>query len=50
VVLRYVDDLDYDEVAAVLGRPPATVRSQVHRGLALLRAAHDAASRKERSA
>jgi RNA polymerase sigma-70 factor (ECF subfamily) len=50
VVLRYVDDLDYDEIAAVLGRPPATVRSQVHRGLALLRAAHDAASRKERSA
>ena len=50
VVLRYVDDLDYDEIAHVLDRPAATVRSQVHRGLTLLRAAHDAATRKELTA
>jgi RNA polymerase sigma factor (sigma-70 family) len=50
VVLRYVDDLGYEEIGRVLDRPPATVRSQVHRGLALLRAAHDAATRKELSA
>lgn len=50
VVLRYVDDLDYDEIGRVLDRPPATVRSQVHRGLALLRAAHDAAIRKDMTA
>ena len=47
VVLRYIDDLDYEEIARVLDRPAATVRSQVQRGLTLLRAAHDAASRKE---
>ncbi|HLA17093.1 MAG TPA: sigma-70 family RNA polymerase sigma factor [Candidatus Limnocylindrales bacterium] len=50
VVLRYVDDLDYDEIAGVLDRPATTVRSQVQRGLTLLRAAHDAATRKELSA
>jgi RNA polymerase sigma-70 factor (ECF subfamily) len=50
VVLRYVDDLDYDEIGRALDRPPATVRSQVHRGLALLRAANDAALRKELTA
>jgi RNA polymerase sigma-70 factor (ECF subfamily) len=50
VVLRYVDDLDYDDIAGILDRPVATVRSQVHRGLALLRAAHDAATRKELTA
>ncbi len=50
VVLRYVDDLDYPEIARVLDRPPATIRSQVQRGLVLLRAAHDAATRKELTA
>jgi RNA polymerase sigma-70 factor (ECF subfamily) len=50
VVLRYVDDLDYEEISRVLDRPPATLRSQVQRGLTLLRAAHDAATRKELSA
>jgi RNA polymerase sigma-70 factor (ECF subfamily) len=50
VVLRYVDDLDYEEIARILDRPAATVRSQVQRGLVLLRAAHDAATRKELSA
>jgi RNA polymerase sigma-70 factor (ECF subfamily) len=39
VVLRHVDDLSYDEIAAALGRPIGTVKAQVHRGLALLRIA-----------
>ena len=50
VVLRYVDDLDYDEIARALDRPAATIRSQVQRGLVLLRAAHDAATRRELTA
>ena len=37
VVLRHVDDLSYEEVAAALDRPVGTVKAQVHRGLALLR-------------
>jgi RNA polymerase sigma-70 factor (ECF subfamily) len=37
------------EIAHVLGRPPGTVRSQVVRGLELLRAALPAASRSRRS-
>lgn len=37
IVLRHVDDLSYAELAAVLGRPEGTLKSQVHRGLALLR-------------
>jgi RNA polymerase sigma factor (sigma-70 family) len=39
VVLRHVDDLSYAELAQVLGRPEGTVKAQVSRGLALLRAA-----------
>lgn len=38
VVLRHVDDLSYAELAEVLGRPEGTLKAQVHRGLALLRA------------
>jgi RNA polymerase sigma-70 factor (ECF subfamily) len=38
VVLRHVDGLSYEEVASVLGRPVGTVKAQVHRGLARLRA------------
>lgn len=38
VVLRHVDGLAVAEVAAVLGRPEGTVKAQVHRGLARLRA------------
>ena len=37
VVLRYQEDLDPDEIAKVLGQPVATVRSNLQRGLALLR-------------
>lgn len=39
VVLRHVDDLSYAELALVLGRPEGTLKAQVHRGLAMLRAA-----------
>ena len=39
LLLRYVDDLAYAEMASVLGTPEGTLRAQVHRGLALLRAA-----------
>jgi RNA polymerase sigma-70 factor (ECF subfamily) len=38
VVLRHVDGLSYDEIADVLRRPPGTIKAQVHRGLAQLRA------------
>lgn len=41
VVLRHVGDLSYPELAEVLGRPEGTLRAQVHRGLAMLRAAAD---------
>ena len=37
IVLRYLEDLDDDEIAAVLACRRATVRSLVHRGLANLR-------------
>jgi RNA polymerase sigma-70 factor (ECF subfamily) len=39
VVLRHVADLTYAELSAALGRPEGTLKAQVHRGLALLRAA-----------
>jgi RNA polymerase sigma-70 factor, ECF subfamily len=45
VALRYVDDLSYAELAEALGRPLGTVKSDVHRGVALLRAAYDAEQR-----
>jgi RNA polymerase sigma factor (sigma-70 family) len=45
VALRYVDDLSYAELAEVLERPLGTVKSDVHRGVALLRAAYDAEQR-----
>jgi len=37
VVLRFYEDLDYPEIAAVLDVSEATARSHVHRGLAALR-------------
>ncbi len=37
VVLRYVQDLDYVEIARVLDQPVGTVKSNVHRGVKLLR-------------
>ena len=39
VVLRHVEGLSYDEAATALGRPVGTVKSNVHRGLRLLREA-----------
>ena len=39
VILRHVDDLSYAELSLVLGRPEGTLKAQVHRGLAMLRAA-----------
>jgi RNA polymerase sigma-70 factor (sigma-E family) len=37
VVLRFYEDLDYPEIATVLGIAEATVRSHVHRALTALR-------------
>ena len=48
VVLRHVDGLSYPEVAIALDRPEGTVKAQVHRGLALLRTAFEAAQQHER--
>jgi RNA polymerase sigma-70 factor (ECF subfamily) len=44
VVLRHMQGLSYQEIAAVLGQPAGTVKSNVHRGVAHLRAALDAAN------
>ena len=44
VVLRHVDGLSYEEMATVLGRPEGTIKAQVHRGLAKLRQAAEAAA------
>jgi RNA polymerase sigma-70 factor (ECF subfamily) len=38
VVLRHVEGRAYAEIASILGQPVGTVKSDVHRGLALLRA------------
>lgn len=38
VVLRHVHGLGYGEIAAIVGQPVGTVKSNVHRGVALLRA------------
>jgi RNA polymerase sigma-70 factor (ECF subfamily) len=48
VVLRHVDGLSYPELAAALDRPEGTVKAQVHRGLAMLRIALEAARQHER--
>jgi RNA polymerase sigma-70 factor (ECF subfamily) len=41
VVLRHVQGLSYIEVAEVLGQPVGTAKSDVHRGVRLLRDALD---------
>ena len=37
VVLRVWNELSYGEIAEVVGAPESTVRSHMHRGLAVLR-------------
>lgn len=48
IVLRHVDGLSYAEMSIALGRPEGTLKAQVHRGLALLRAALERADATER--
>jgi RNA polymerase sigma-70 factor (ECF subfamily) len=43
-----VDGLTYPELAVALDRPEGTVKAQVHRGLAMLRTAFEAAQQRER--
>ena len=38
VVLRFYEDLPFDEIAAILDCPSSTARSHVHRAVAALRA------------
>ena len=45
VGLRHVEGLSYEELAEALGKPLGTVKSDVPRGVALLRAAYDAEQR-----
>ena len=44
-MLRHVDGLSYPDLAIALGKPEGTVKAQVHRGLAQLRAAYESAQR-----
>lgn len=37
VVLRHIEELGIAEIAAVLGQPEGTVKSNIHRGIRLLR-------------
>ncbi|HEY1162577.1 MAG TPA: RNA polymerase sigma factor [Candidatus Dormibacteraeota bacterium] len=41
VVLRHVHEMSYEEVAEALDQPVGTVKSNVHRGLKLLRGEND---------
>lgn len=41
VVLRHVQELSYEEAAVALGQPVGTVKSNVHRGLQMLRGGND---------
>jgi RNA polymerase sigma-70 factor (ECF subfamily) len=43
VVLRFINDLPYAEIAETLEQPVGTVKSNVHRGIAMLRQALDTA-------
>ena len=46
VGLRHVEGLSYPELAEALGRPLGSVKSDVHRGVRLLRAAYEAEQRR----
>ena len=37
IVLRYYNDLSYQEIAAVLSLPEGTVKTRLHRGKAMLK-------------
>ncbi len=50
LVLRYVDDLTFAEMAEALDRPEGTLKAQVHRGLGRLRDAWLAQERREETA
>ena len=50
LVLRHVDGLSYEEIGDALDRPAGTVKAQVHRGIAMLRAALIAEGATERPA
>lgn len=45
VALRHVEGLSYEELSEALARPVGSVKSDVHRGVAMLRAAYDAEQR-----
>ena len=45
VALRHVEGLSYEEASEALNRPVGSVKSDVHRGVALLRAAYDSEQR-----
>jgi len=45
IAFRHVEGLSYEELAETLDRPVGSVKSDVHRGVALLRAAYDAEQR-----
>jgi RNA polymerase sigma-70 factor (ECF subfamily) len=45
VAMRHVEGLSYAEIAEALDRPLGSIKSVVHRGVALLRAAYDAEQR-----
>jgi RNA polymerase sigma-70 factor (ECF subfamily) len=45
VALRHVEGLSYEELSQTLKRPLGSVKSDVHRGIALLRAAYDTEQR-----
>lgn len=47
IALRYFLDLEIDEIASRLGARPGTVKSRLHRAMAHLRAAYDAAARRD---
>jgi len=49
VELRHVSGLSYPELAEALGRPLGSVKSDVHRGVALLRAAMEQEAEMERA-
>jgi RNA polymerase sigma factor (sigma-70 family) len=48
VALRHVEGLSYPELSEALERPLGSVKSDVHRGVRLLRAAYEAEQRKSR--